>query len=93
MGDDIRSEIINEKSLLMANHQSTSDVLLIMAALDGYSSRHMWIMDRRFLKTHVGLVCCPDVSALGHYRTISALTLHHFGTDMQLHREMVRMKL
>ena len=56
MGDDIRSEIINEKSLLMANHQSTSDVLLIMAALDGYSSRHMWIMDRRFLKTHVGLV-------------------------------------
>ena len=43
--------------------------------------------------TSINRLGCPDVSALGHYRTISALTLHHFGTDMQLHREMVRMKL
>lgn len=58
MGDDIEN-LINDKSLILINHQSTSDVPLIMAALDGHvgSCRNvMWIMDRMFKRTNFGLV-------------------------------------
>ncbi len=55
MGDDI-NKIVNDKALMLINHQSTSDVPLIMAALDGRSRNIMWIMDRMFMKTNFGLV-------------------------------------
>merc|ERR1712071_682800 len=58
MGDEIE-KIINDKSLLLINHQSTSDVPLIMAALDGHTGacrNIMWIMDKMFLRTNFGIV-------------------------------------
>lgn len=55
MGDDIQ-KIVNDKALVLINHQSTSDVPLIMAALDGRSRNIMWIMDRMFMKTNFGVV-------------------------------------
>ena len=55
MGDDI-NKIVNDKALMLINHQSTSDVPLIMAALDGRTRNIMWIMDRMFMKTNFGLV-------------------------------------
>ncbi|KAI9560805.1 hypothetical protein GHT06_011757 [Daphnia sinensis] len=55
MGDDIQ-KIVNDKALMLINHQSTSDVPLIMAALDGRSRNIMWIMDRMFMKTNFGVV-------------------------------------
>lgn len=55
MGDDVQ-KIANDKALFLINHQSTSDVPLIMAAFDGRTRNIMWIMDRMFLKTNFGLV-------------------------------------
>lgn len=55
MGDEVQ-RIANDKSLMLINHQSTSDVPLIMAALDGQSRKIMWIMDRMFMKTNFGIV-------------------------------------
>ena len=58
MGDEIKDKI-KDKALIMVNHQSTSDVPLIMAALDGHEDGNrniMWIMDRMFKKTNFGLV-------------------------------------
>lgn len=55
MGDNI-DDVMKDRSLMLINHQSTSDVPLIMAALDGKSRNVMWIMDRMFLKTNFGLV-------------------------------------
>lgn len=55
MGDDIH-KIVNDKALVLINHQSTSDVPLIMAALDGRTRNIMWIMDRMFMKTNFGVV-------------------------------------
>lgn len=58
MGDEIEN-LINDKSLLLINHQSTSDVPLIMAALDGHKGacrNIMWIMDKMFLRTNFGIV-------------------------------------
>ena len=48
MGDEIES-LLNDKSLVLINHQSTSDVPLIMSALDGHNGACrdiMWIMDK-----------------------------------------------
>ena len=50
---------MDERTLVLFNHQSTSDVPLIMAA---FNSRHqlfnniMWIMDHIFKYTNFGLV-------------------------------------
>lgn len=55
MGDEVQ-RIANDKSLMLINHQSTSDVPLIMAALDGHTRKIMWIMDRMFMKTNFGIV-------------------------------------
>lgn len=55
MGDDVH-QLANDKALMLINHQSTSDVPLIMAALDGRTRNLMWIMDRMFMKTNFGLV-------------------------------------
>ena len=58
MGDEIQ-KIVNDRSLILINHQSTSDVSLIMAALDGHDGacrNIMWIMDKMFLRTNFGLV-------------------------------------
>jgi len=58
MGDEIES-LLNDKSLVLINHQSTSDVPLIMSALDGHNGACrdiMWIMDKMFLRTNFGIV-------------------------------------
>lgn len=55
MGDDIH-RVVNDKALVLINHQSTSDVPLIMAAFDGRTRNIMWIMDRMFMKTNFGVV-------------------------------------
>lgn len=55
VGDNIE-QIVGDKALFMINHQSTSDVPLIMAAFDGKCRNVMWIMDRMFLRTNFGLV-------------------------------------
>ncbi|KAB7496178.1 Acyl-CoA:lysophosphatidylglycerol acyltransferase 1, partial [Armadillidium nasatum] len=58
LGDDI-SDIIDEKTVILFNHQSTSDVPLIMAAFNSRNNLHnniLWIMDRVFQKTNFGLV-------------------------------------
>ncbi|CAG0881371.1 unnamed protein product [Darwinula stevensoni] len=58
MGDDV-SDILQEKTLLMANHQSTSDVPLMMnyfTSKRGTTRHVMWIMDKLFKFTNFGLV-------------------------------------
>lgn len=71
MGDEVY-DVINEKCLVMINHQSTSDVPLIMVALDrqiGAYRKIMWIMNKRFMYTNFGLVsiCHRDffISSVG----------------------------
>ena len=58
MGDDV-SDILQEKTLLLANHQSTSDVPLMMnyfISKRGTTRHVMWIMDKLFKFTNFGLV-------------------------------------
>lgn len=58
LGDDI-TQCINEKTLVMSNHQSTSDVPLMMAAFNAKKNvlpNVMWIMDRLFKFTNFGIV-------------------------------------
>lgn len=58
MGDDI-SPALDERTLVIANHQSTSDVPLLMAAFNvkkGVLPNIMWIMDRMFKYTNFGAV-------------------------------------
>ncbi|XP_065095556.1 acyl-CoA:lysophosphatidylglycerol acyltransferase 1-like [Ochlerotatus camptorhynchus] len=58
MGDDI-SPAMDERTLVIANHQSTSDVPLLMAAFNvkkGVLPNIMWIMDRMFKYTNFGAV-------------------------------------
>lgn len=58
VGDDI-SECLDEKTLIIANHQSTADVPLMMACFNTRKSilpNIMWIMDRLFKFTNFGIV-------------------------------------
>lgn len=58
MGDDI-TPALDERTLIIANHQSTSDVPLLMAAFNvkkGVLPNIMWIMDRLFKYTNFGAV-------------------------------------
>ncbi|KAF5302205.1 hypothetical protein FQA39_LY10244 [Lamprigera yunnana] len=58
MGDDI-SECLNEKTLVIANHQSTADVPMLMALLNTKKQvlpNIMWIMDKHFKYTNFGIV-------------------------------------
>lgn len=58
MGDDI-SPALDERTLVIANHQSTSDVPLLMSAFNvkkGVLPNIMWIMDRMFKYTNFGAV-------------------------------------
>lgn len=58
LGDDIRT-CLHERTLVIANHQSTADVPLLMATFN--TKQHvlpnlMWIMDRVFKYTNFGIV-------------------------------------
>lgn len=58
LGDDIR-KCMKERTLIIANHQSTADVPLLMASFN--TKPHvlpniMWIMDRLFKYTNFGIV-------------------------------------
>lgn len=58
VGDDI-SECIDEKTLVIANHQSTADVPFLMACFNTRRNilpNLMWIMDRLFKYTNFGIV-------------------------------------
>lgn len=58
MGDDI-TECLDEKTLVIANHQSTADVPLLMAVFNTKKAvlpNIMWIMDRLFKYTNFGIV-------------------------------------
>lgn len=58
MGDDITTAF-DKRTLVLANHQSTSDVPLLMAAFNakkGILPNIMWIMDRLFKYTNFGAV-------------------------------------
>ncbi|XP_042232032.1 acyl-CoA:lysophosphatidylglycerol acyltransferase 1-like [Homarus americanus] len=58
LGDDVW-DLIFERTLVLFNHQSTSDVPLIMAAFNsrkGLSNNIMWIMDHVFKFTNFGIV-------------------------------------
>lgn len=58
LGDDIRG-CLEEKTLVMANHQSTADVPLLMATFNAKRNvlpNLMWIMDRVFKFTNFGIV-------------------------------------
>lgn len=58
LGDDIRV-CLEEKTLVMANHQSTADVPLLMATFNAKKNvlpNLMWIMDRVFKFTNFGIV-------------------------------------
>ncbi|XP_050083843.1 acyl-CoA:lysophosphatidylglycerol acyltransferase 1-like isoform X2 [Anopheles aquasalis] len=58
MGDDITTAF-DRRTLVLANHQSTSDVPLLMAAFNakkGILPNIMWIMDRLFKYTNFGAV-------------------------------------
>ncbi|KAF6204562.1 hypothetical protein GE061_018722 [Apolygus lucorum] len=58
MGDDIRI-CLDDRTLVIANHQSTADVPMLMAnfnAKKGVLPNIMWIMDRVFKFTNFGIV-------------------------------------
>ncbi|XP_063238581.1 acyl-CoA:lysophosphatidylglycerol acyltransferase 1-like [Bacillus rossius redtenbacheri] len=58
VGDDIRS-CLEQRTLVIANHQSTADVPLLMATFNTKRSvlpNIMWIMDRLFKYTNFGIV-------------------------------------
>lgn len=57
-GDDIRT-CLEERTLVIANHQSTADVPLLMATFNAKPNvlpNLMWIMDRIFKYTNFGIV-------------------------------------
>ncbi|XP_043283801.1 acyl-CoA:lysophosphatidylglycerol acyltransferase 1-like isoform X2 [Venturia canescens] len=57
-GDDIQ-KIVNEKTLVIANHQSTADVPMLMTTFNAKPDvlpNLMWIMDRLFKFTNFGIV-------------------------------------
>lgn len=57
-GDNIE-ECLNKKTLVLANHQSTGDVPLLMACFNAKKSvlpNIMWIMDSLFKYTNFGVV-------------------------------------
>lgn len=57
-GDDIKC-CIGKRTLVLANHQSTADVPMAMAAFNarhGVLNNIMWIMDRMFRYTNFGVV-------------------------------------
>lgn len=57
-GDDIQ-KIISERTLVIANHQSTGDVPMLMTTFNAKPnvlSNLMWIMDRIFKFTNFGIV-------------------------------------
>ncbi|GLV37193.1 hypothetical protein CBL_01977 [Carabus blaptoides fortunei] len=58
LGDDIR-KCMKERTLVIANHQSTADVPLLMASFNTKPNvlpNIMWIMDRLFKYTNFGIV-------------------------------------
>lgn len=58
LGDDIR-KCMKERTLVIANHQSTADVPLLMASFNTKPNvlpNLMWIMDRLFKYTNFGIV-------------------------------------
>ena len=57
-GDDI-NRIISERTLVIANHQSTGDVPILMTtfnAMPHVLPNLMWIMDKVFKYTNFGIV-------------------------------------
>lgn len=57
LGDDV-SKCLNKRTLIIANHQSTADVPLMMATFNtksGVLPNIMWIMDRLFRYTNFGI--------------------------------------
>ena len=57
-GDDIE-RIISERTLVIANHQSTGDVPILMTTFNAKPNvlpNLMWIMDRIFKYTNFGIV-------------------------------------
>ncbi|XP_014475232.1 PREDICTED: acyl-CoA:lysophosphatidylglycerol acyltransferase 1-like isoform X2 [Dinoponera quadriceps] len=57
-GDDIQ-KIVNERTLVIANHQSTGDVPILMTTFNAKPNvlpNLMWIMDRVFKFTNFGIV-------------------------------------
>lgn len=58
MGDDIR-KCIDDRTLVIVNHQSTADVPMLMACFNAKPHilpNIMWIMDRIFKFTNFGIV-------------------------------------
>jgi lysophosphatidylglycerol acyltransferase 1 len=58
VGDDV-SRILDQTTLVIANHQSTADVPLLMTcfnAKEGVLDNLMWIMDKVFKYTNFGIV-------------------------------------
>lgn len=58
MGDDITC-CLDERTLVIANHQSTADVPMLMACFNAKKQilpNLMWIMDRVFKYTNFGVV-------------------------------------
>lgn len=58
MGDDIRL-CLNDRTLVLVNHQSTADVPMLMTNFNSKASvlpNVMWIMDRIFKFTNFGIV-------------------------------------
>ncbi|XP_069953280.1 acyl-CoA:lysophosphatidylglycerol acyltransferase 1 isoform X2 [Cherax quadricarinatus] len=83
LGDDVW-DLLHERTLVLFNHQSTSDVPLIMAAFNsrqGLSSNIMWIMDHVFKLTNFGVVSWTHGDFFIHggkdHRDASLLELGH----------------
>lgn len=58
LGDDI-TPCLDQRTLLLVNHQSTADVPLLMATLNTKGEvlpNIMWIMDKVFMYTNFGIV-------------------------------------
>lgn len=77
-GDDLAlCQAKKTRTLLIANHQSTADVPLLMACFNAKPDvlpNIMWIMDRVFKFTNFGVV-----SVLHQDFFVQAVSQHHFG--------------
>ncbi|KAK7028912.1 Acyl-CoA:lysophosphatidylglycerol acyltransferase 1 [Halocaridina rubra] len=87
-------DLIDERTLVLFNHQSTADVPLIMAAFSsrvGLSNNIMWIMDHVFKLTNFGLVSVAHGDFFIHggpkYRDASLLDLSSHLADFYIPRK------
>ncbi|XP_018331761.1 acyl-CoA:lysophosphatidylglycerol acyltransferase 1 [Agrilus planipennis] len=97
MGDDI-TECLEERTLVIVNHQSTADVPLLMACFNSKKNvlpNLMWIMERLFKYTNFGVVSLMHqdffIAAGKNNReqSLTSLAAHLINSYLPRHRKWI----